>query len=116
MWKVRTKTVPGMIGALGLIKKGLDQNLQLLPGHPSVTELHITLMSPAHIIQCAGVNRFYLLLSSGLTRRPPPSNRREYIYIINNNNNNNSLPPPFSPSPRVLNCDSLRLPQDGRYP
>jgi len=50
MWKVRTEMVPVMIGALGTIKKRLDQNLQLLPGHPSVTELQITLMSPAHII------------------------------------------------------------------
>jgi len=28
MWKVRTKIVPVMIGALGTIKKGLDQNFQ----------------------------------------------------------------------------------------
>jgi hypothetical protein len=34
MWKVRTKFVPVITGALGAIKKGLDQNLQLLPGHP----------------------------------------------------------------------------------
>ena len=32
MWKVRIKIVPIIIGALGKIKKGLDQNLQLLPG------------------------------------------------------------------------------------
>jgi len=49
MWKVRTKIVP--IGALGTIKKGLDQNLKLLPGHPSVIELQkITLISTTHII------------------------------------------------------------------
>ena len=51
MWKVRTKIVPVTIGALGTYKKGLNQNLQLLPGHPSVTELQITLMSTAHIIR-----------------------------------------------------------------
>jgi hypothetical protein len=39
MWKVRTKIVPFIIGALGTIKKGLDQNHQLLPGHPSAIEL-----------------------------------------------------------------------------
>ena len=39
MWKVRTKTVPVVTGALGTTEKGLDQNLQLLPGHPSATEL-----------------------------------------------------------------------------
>ena len=47
-----TKTVPVLIGALGTIKKELDQNLQLLPGHPSSTELQkIALMSTAHVIR-----------------------------------------------------------------
>ena len=39
MWKVGTKIVPVIIGALGKIKKGLDQNLQLLPGQWSPIEL-----------------------------------------------------------------------------
>jgi len=39
VWKVRTKIVPAIIGALGTIKKGLDQNLQVLPGHLSAIEL-----------------------------------------------------------------------------
>jgi len=52
MWKVRIKIVPVIIGALGTIKMGLDQNLQSLPGHPSAAELHmITLMGTAHIIR-----------------------------------------------------------------
>jgi hypothetical protein len=51
MWNVMTKIVPGIIVALGTIKKGLHQNLQLLPGHPSAIELQkITPMSTAHII------------------------------------------------------------------
>ena len=51
MWKVRTKIVPFIIGALETIKKGLDQTLQLLPGHPLAIKLQkITLMSTAHII------------------------------------------------------------------
>jgi len=50
MWKVRTKIVPVVSGALGTIKRGLDQNLQLLPGHPLATELQkVTLMGTAHI-------------------------------------------------------------------
>jgi hypothetical protein len=45
MWKVRTKIMPVITAALGTIKNGLDQNLQLLPGHPSAKELQqITLM------------------------------------------------------------------------
>jgi hypothetical protein len=52
MWKVSTKIVPVIIGAFGTIKEGLVQNLQLLPGHPSVTELQkVSLMSTAHSIR-----------------------------------------------------------------
>jgi len=40
-----------IIGALGAIKKGLDENVHLLPGHLSATELQkITQMSTVHII------------------------------------------------------------------
>ena len=49
MW---TRIVPVMTGALGTIKKGLDQNLQLLPGHPSAIVLQkVMLMSTAQSIQ-----------------------------------------------------------------
>jgi hypothetical protein len=52
MWKVRIKTVPVIIGALETIKKGLDQNLQVLQGHPSAIGLQkITPVSTAHIIR-----------------------------------------------------------------
>jgi hypothetical protein len=45
------KIVPILVGALGTIKKGLDQNLQLPSGQPSAIELQqITLMSTAHVI------------------------------------------------------------------
>jgi len=49
---INDKIVPVIIGALGTIKKGLDQNFQLLQGHPTVTELQkVTLMSTANIIR-----------------------------------------------------------------
>ena len=52
MWKARIKIVPFIIGALGTIKMGLDQNLQLLSGHRSAIELQtITLMGTAHNIR-----------------------------------------------------------------
>ena len=52
MWQMRTKIVRVISEALETIKKGLDQNLQLLPGHPSVTALQkVTLMNTAHIIR-----------------------------------------------------------------
>jgi hypothetical protein len=50
MWKARTIIVPVVIAALGIITKGLDQDLQLPQGHPSAIELQITIMSTAHII------------------------------------------------------------------
>jgi hypothetical protein len=49
MWKVGTKIVPVVTGALGTIKKGLVQKLELLPGRPSATELQkITPMGIAY--------------------------------------------------------------------
>jgi len=53
---VRTKIVPVITAALGTIKKGLDQNRQLLPGHRSAIELqNVTIMSNAQSIgKCWG--------------------------------------------------------------
>ena len=46
---ISDKFVPVIIGALGTNKKGLDQNFQLLPGHPAIAELQMaTLMSTTH--------------------------------------------------------------------
>ena len=43
--------MPVITGTLGRIKKGLDQNIQLLPGHPAAIELQkFALMGIAHII------------------------------------------------------------------
>ena len=49
---MRTKLVPVTVGAVGKFKEGLDQNVQLLPCHPSAIQLQkITLMSTKHIIR-----------------------------------------------------------------
>ena len=75
VWNVRTKIVPVIIGELGTIKKGLDQKFHFLPAHRSSVEvLQFTLMSTAHTIRSAGVNRFDLLLRSGLTIKTPANN------------------------------------------
>jgi hypothetical protein len=48
---VKSKFVSVVIGALGTIKKVLDENVHFLPGHPSATELQkVTLMRTVHII------------------------------------------------------------------
>jgi hypothetical protein len=76
MWKVKTKIVPIVIGTLGTIKKGLDQDLQLFPGYPwaiEPTEDH-TIDHCTHHSQSAGVNHSDPVLRSGLTRRLQPNN------------------------------------------
>jgi hypothetical protein len=51
MLNMKTKFGPVIIAALGTIKKGSDQTVQLVPGDLWKTELKkITLMSTAHII------------------------------------------------------------------
>jgi hypothetical protein len=43
---------PVIIGALGIIRKGLVPNRRLLPGHRSAVELlKVTLMSTAHSVR-----------------------------------------------------------------
>jgi len=52
MWGMKTTTVPVVIGALGLIKKGLDKRIQQIPGNPTIPELQkIVLLGSAHIIR-----------------------------------------------------------------
>jgi hypothetical protein len=47
--EVEDKIVSDITGALGTVKKGLGQNLQLLPGQPLAVVLQkITLKSTAH--------------------------------------------------------------------
>jgi hypothetical protein len=51
MWEVRTKIMPVIIGAIGTIKTGIDQNRQLLLSQASAIELQkITLVYTAHSI------------------------------------------------------------------
>ena len=39
MWGMRTETVPVIVGALGLIREGMDQNLGKIPGTSNINEL-----------------------------------------------------------------------------
>jgi len=78
VWKVRTKTVPVTIGALETIKKGLDQNRQLLPGHRSATVLQVTLMSTAQ--KCWGKS-LWSAVEMCTDRRPPSYKQRARINL-----------------------------------
>ena len=52
MWKLKTKTIPVVIGALGMIKKGTQNFIDHIPGKPSLQETQkIVLSSAAHILR-----------------------------------------------------------------
>ena len=52
MWGMRTETVPVIVGALGLIRQGMDQNLGQIPGTSNINELQkIILLGTAHILR-----------------------------------------------------------------
>jgi len=54
MWGMKTTTIPVVIGALGLIKKGMDKYVQKIPGGTKIQELQkITLLGTSHILRKA---------------------------------------------------------------
>ena len=54
MWQLKTTTIPVVVGALGLIKKGTIDYLKKIPGEPSLSEIQkIVLNSTAHILRRA---------------------------------------------------------------
>ena len=54
MWHLNVKTIPVVIGALGMIKKGTQSYLDKIPGKPSLYEIQkIVLNSTSHILRRA---------------------------------------------------------------
>ena len=52
MWKLKTKTILVVIGALGMIKKGRQNFIDQIPGKPSLQEMQeIVFTSTAHILR-----------------------------------------------------------------
>ena len=52
MWDMKTETIPVVVGALGLIKKGLDKVNSRIPGNISTIEIQkITMRGTAHILR-----------------------------------------------------------------
>ena len=52
MWGMRTETVPVIVGALGLIREGMDHNLGKIPGAGNINELQKNiLLGTAHILR-----------------------------------------------------------------
>ena len=51
MWKTGTEMIPVVIGALGVIKKGLEKYVDKIPGTVSIDELQkMTLLGTAQIL------------------------------------------------------------------
>ena len=52
MWGMRTETVPIIVGALGLIEEGMDQNSGKIPGASNISELQkIIVLGTGHILR-----------------------------------------------------------------
>ena len=52
MWGRKTQIVPVVVGALGVIKKDIDEQICKIPGKINVTELQkIALLGSAHILR-----------------------------------------------------------------
>ena len=50
MWKLKTKTIPVVVGALGMIKKGTQNFMDQILGKPSLQEMQkVVLTSTSHI-------------------------------------------------------------------
>ena len=54
MWRMKAKTIPVVIGALGLKRKAMDEYIQKTPGGVRIQELwNITLLRMSHILKKA---------------------------------------------------------------
>ena len=54
MWGMKATTILVVIGALGLMKKGLEKYIQQIPGNIKIHELQkITLLGTSHILRKA---------------------------------------------------------------
>ena len=52
MWGLKTITVPVVIGALGVVKKGIEKHIDKIPGKINITELQkIALLGTSHILR-----------------------------------------------------------------
>ena len=52
MWKLKTKTISVVVGALGMIKKGTQNFIDEIPGKASLQKMQrIVLTSTAHILR-----------------------------------------------------------------
>ena len=64
MWEMKTSTVPIVVGALGLVKKGLEKYASQIPGYIRIEELQkIALLGSANILRRTLSIKWTLLFS-----------------------------------------------------
>ena len=52
MWGLKTIRTPVVIGALGVVKKGIEENIEKIPEKINITELQkIALLGSSHIFR-----------------------------------------------------------------
>ena len=52
MWGLKTRTVPVVIGALGVVKKGIENHIDKIPRKINITDLQkIALLESSHIFR-----------------------------------------------------------------
>ena len=79
MWHLKTKTIPVVVVALGLIKKGTNAFIEKIPGSPSLQEVQkIVLSSTARVFKKSSLtlNLFfsvYILFNFVVVRKTSPS-------------------------------------------
>ena len=90
MWGMKATTIPIVIGALVVIKKGLGKYIQQISGNIKMHELQkITLLGTSHILRTLHQIDFYLILNLGSRNGPGYSVVLWYSIKKDNNNNNN---------------------------
>ena len=54
MWRLKTTVIPVVVGALGMVKKGVVNHLKSIPGEPNLQEMQkIVLTSTSQILRKA---------------------------------------------------------------
>ena len=81
---MRTETTPVIVGALGLIRKGMDQNLGKIPGASNINELqNIILLGTAYILRFLSIKQKTPLVLQGQGMAPALGEcRKQLIKLI----------------------------------
>ena len=78
MWLLKTTTVPVILGALGVMKKGTDKCINKIPGSPSFYEIEkIALCGTAHLLR--------IVLSMWLENITQKRQQKTWIYRMHKN-------------------------------